>query len=708
MANQKQTGGLDYFKMAAAFLVVAIHTSPLSSVHSTADFILTRIAARTAVPFFLMVTGYFVASRFLFQNPCDCRPALCFAKKALLLYALAILIYLPVNLYAGQFAGKGFPDLLRMFVFDGTFYHLWYLPASVLGILLVLLMRKKLPFPAIFLLSLFLYLFGLFGDSYWGLIENQDSVRTIYDTLFLFFSYTRNGIFYVPVFLVMGALLSRTRLCKKTAAAGFFISFALMTAEGLILHALRMQRHDSMYLFLLPCMFFLFQLVLGVKAAPKPRFRTISTCIYLLHPLVILLVRGAAKPLHLTALLVGNSLVHFAAVSILSYMISAALVFFCPRIRKTEPGKGRAWIELDRESLLQNISAIRGLLPSGCALMPAVKADAYGHGAVLIAKELNACNVNSFCVASAAEAVTLRKNGIKGEILILGYTHPEQFPLLRRYRLTQTIVDYPYAKTLNAYGKKLKVHLKIDTGMHRLGIRAEKINEICRIFECKNLSIEGIYTHLCASDTLSGVDKNFTFSQGEAFYGVLSLLKERGYSCPKIHLQASYGIFNYPELSGDYARAGIALYGVLSSRGDTADCPVRLCPVLSVKTRVAAVKDLFQGEAAGYGLAYVADRNRKIAVLSIGYADGIPRILSGGIGQVLIHGKKVPIVGNICMDQTLVDITSLPDVQQGDTAVIIGKSGDAEISVYDVAEQAGTITNEILSRMGSRLERIMV
>ena len=155
-------------------------------------------------------------------------------------------------------------------------------------------------------------------------------------------------------------------------------------------------------------------------------------------------------------------------------------------------------------------------------------------------------------------------------------------------------------------------------------------------------------------------------------------------------------------------RAGIAIYGLLSTRHDVEKCPVSLLPVLSVKARIAAIKDLYKGETAGYGLCYVADQNRKIAVLSIGYADGLPRALSGGMGKVLINGHAAPVIGNICMDQTLVDITDIPDVKQGDIAVIIGTSGNLEISAYDIAESTGTITNEVLSRLGTRLERMMV
>lgn len=340
--------------------------------------------------------------------------------------------------------------------------------------------------------------------------------------------------------------------------------------------------------------------------------------------------------------------------------------------------------------------------------MPAVKANAYGHGAVLIAKELNHSGIRSFCVATVSEGMELRRGGVKGEILVLGYTHPEQFSSLRKYRLTQTVIDMPYARLLNAYGKKLKVHLKIDTGMHRLGISADQPERIASIFQMKNLAIEGIFTHLCVADEKTVEKKAFTLRQAEAFQRVICNLNDRGLNCGKTHLLSSYGLLRYPELAGDYARVGIALYGVLSNRRDLDDCPIALRPVLSLKARIALTKDLHTGEGAGYGLEYVAESDKKIAVLSIGYADGIPRALSCNHGKVLINGYEAPIIGRICMDQMIVDITDLPDVKSSDIAVIIGKSGQYEITAYDLAEASGTITNELLSRLGSRLNRMIV
>lgn len=708
MQDNKNLGSLDYFRLFAAFLVIAIHTSPLSSFSSNADFIFTRILARMAVPFFLMVTGYFLLPQYLFEHTKDFRPLLRFIKKTLLLYVAAIVIYLPVNFYAGQLHGANIFDIFRMFIFDGTLYHLWYLPASIIGVLLIILISRKQSFRATVGTALVLYGFGLLGDSYFGFISNSGLLRVVYESMFRVFSYTRNGFFYAPVFLVMGAGIKKLqgRNKKTTIVFGFLLSVLLMIGEGLTLNYLDVQRHDSMYICLLPCMYFLFQIMLSVKARPAKSLRTISTWIYVIHPLFIVLIRGAAKFTHLERIFIENSMTHYVVVSLLSCVFAVLLQKVLARIHKQPFCTARAWIELDMRNLRQNIIALKGLLPQDSGLMPAVKANAYGHGAVLITKELNRLGIKSFCVATISEGIELRQNGVKGDILILGYTHPKQFSMLRKYRLTQAIIDYPYAQLLNSYGKKLKVHLKIDTGMHRLGERSERIDKICAIFRFQNLIIEGVFTHLCSDETRTEPDITYTMSQAAAFYDIIHNLNRRGYSCGKVHLLASYGLINYPELAGDYARIGIALYGVLSSRADLDNCPIDLRPVLSIKARVALTKDLYAGEAAGYGLQYVAESDRKIAVLAIGYADGIPRTLSCCHGKVLINGNEVPIIGRICMDQMLVDITDIPNVKSGDIAVLIGKSGQYEITAYDLAEESGTITNELLSRLSNRLNRI--
>lgn len=711
MDTGKNYGGLDIFRMVAAFLVVAIHTSPLMSFSEAADFFFTRELARLAVPFFFMVTGYFVLSDRLWGEEKDDRPVLDYLKKTGILYGIAIILYLPIGIYAGHYKGLTPFRVVRMLLFDGTFYHLWYFPALILGILLLWLLARLGGIQVSLAVSAALYVVGLFGDSYFGLAVNIPGISKVYEMGFRLFSYTRNGLFFAPLFLAMGAWVKRSGKKGKPIcnAVGFGVSFCLMAVEGFVLRYFDLQRHDSMYFLLPACMFFLYRLLLNWNRKSVRAFRTISTWIYILHPAMIVVVRGVAKALPGKAaeLLVENSLIHYAAVCAGSFVAALLAAVALARFRKADFERGRAWIELDMAALAHNVRTLQGLLPEGCSLMPAVKAEGYGHGAVLISKELNRLGVKAFCVATVQEGIQLRKAGIKGEILILGYTHPRQFDQLRRYRLIQAVVDMPFAEELHKYGKKVRVHIAVDTGMRRIGIPCDRVDDICRIFEWKQVKVEGMFTHLCVADSGDGKKSAFTKAQGEAFFRLIEKLKRKGYECPKKHLAASSGVLNYPELAGDYARVGIALYGVRSTQGDLQRADVVLKPVLSLKARVASVRDLEPGEGAGYGLAFVAKRPTKLATVAIGYADGLSRLLSGGRGHVLVRGCRAPIAGKVCMDQTLVDVTGIPDVKQGDIAVFIGRSGSETLTAYDMAEASGTITNEIFTSLGTRLARMV-
>lgn len=783
MNRQKSYGRLDSFRFAAALLVVAIHTSPLGFVSGDADFFLTRILARTAVPFFFMTTGHFVLKP-LFSgggsgdtlSVDSVRPvrkgdpwAVCALKRCLkklcLLYFVSILLYLPLGVYAGHYRELNLGGALKMLLFDGTFYHLWYFPACILGILLVWLMSRFLSLKAAAICSLFLYAAGLLGDSYFGLADKIPFLHTAYEAMFTVFSYTRNGLFMAPLFLVMGVWAGNylsvpygTRRVSEAGCGGhryfpgrslspalFYgvclaLSLAACTAEAFLLRNQGLQRHDSMYLFLVPAVLFLYLLLCAMPEKPSHKeLRTICLWIYILHPGFIVVVRGMAKPLGLTAFLVDNSILHYLSVTVLSVAASTGLTLLLKKLGILVSGHTRAglpaskdcressafraWIELDTAALAHNVRFLQSLMPGECRLMPAVKANAYGHGAVPIARELSRLGIDSFCVACASEGIELRKAGIKGEILILGYTPPELFHLLGRYRLTQTVLDYAYAECMQKSGVLLHVHIAVDTGMHRLGIRCEETEQIAAVYQMEGLAVDGIYTHLAACDSDSPESRSFTEAQIAAFYQVTEVLKAMGCPCRGLHLLSSYGILNYPDAAGDYIRPGIALYGLLStaedsrsmgaalkthgSRPDKAEnSPLR--PVLSLKARVASLRTLHKGEAAGYGLAFIAEREMKLAVLSIGYADGLPRTLSGGNGRVLINGYSAPILGRVCMDQTLVDVSHIPETAQGDTAVLIGCQGGQEITAEELAERCGTIANEILSRLGGRLERISV
>lgn len=368
--------------------------------------------------------------------------------------------------------------------------------------------------------------------------------------------------------------------------------------------------------------------------------------------------------------------------------------------------KGRAWIELDLANLEHNVNYLKSLLPGDCKLMPAVKANAYGHGAVLIAKALQKMGISDYCVASVEEGIELRNAGIAGNILILGYTHPRQIEQLVEHNLTQTVVDSNYAKQLSDHGKTVQVHIGIDTGMHRLGIDWEDMESIQKIWEYQNLKVTGVFSHLCAADGITQKERDYTREQIKRFENVVNQLKQEGKTGFVTHLQGSYGILNYPECRFDYARPGIALYGIFSSFAEYKEQKKeKLSPVLSLKTRVESVRTLEEGESAGYGMAYTAASRRKIAVLSIGYADGIPREIAGK-AYVLCRGKKAAVIGRICMDQMLVDVTDIPDIISGDEVVLIGRSEKERIPAEAYAEWTDSISNEVVSRLGLRLERI--
>lgn len=357
----------------------------------------------------------------------------------------------------------------------------------------------------------------------------------------------------------------------------------------------------------------------------------------------------------------------------------------------------RAWREIDAAALAHNVSVLRGALPPGCELMAVVKADAYGHGMSAVVPQLLSLGVRSFAAATLDEGSQLRALGAEGTVLILGYTSPQRAGELARLGLTQTVADLAHAEALSAQGVPLRVHLKIDTGMHRLGIAWDAPEAASAVFRMENLTVDGIYSHLCCADSLAPGDVSFTREQIRRFYALTAALAAQGISLPKLHLQSSYGLLNYPELRCDYARVGLALYGAAEG---TAARSLGLRPVLSLRARVASVRDVAKGESVGYDRAFTARRKSRIAVLPIGYADGYPRALSN-TGLVRIHGSLAPVAGRICMDQLAVDVTDVPGVVDGDIAELIGDA--SPLRAGEVAARCGTIPNELLSRLGARL-----
>lgn len=367
----------------------------------------------------------------------------------------------------------------------------------------------------------------------------------------------------------------------------------------------------------------------------------------------------------------------------------------------------RAWIEINLDNLEHNINEIKKVISHTTKIMAVIKANAYGHGTLLIAKKLLEIGINDFAVATLEEGINLQKNNIDGNILILGYTNFIDLKYVIKYDLIQTIVDYDYSERIKELDldDKLKCHIKINTGMNRIGERYDSIDKISKIYENEKLNILGTFSHLCVADSKKTEDIEFSKKQIKRFNECIKTLKDKGYDTGKVHLQSSYGTINYVGLNYDYVRMGILMYGVNSSKQTYQLNNLNLKPVLSVKARITSIKDIEVNDSVSYGRTYIASQKRKIASISIGYADGIPRNLSNKDMIVKVNDGYGKAIGRICMDQMLIDITDLSNIKVGDIATIIGD--DKKISAEEVSDKADTITNELLCRLGSRLKRII-
>ncbi|RAP74906.1 serine racemase VanT catalytic subunit [Paenibacillus montanisoli] len=714
MAADRSYGWIDLVKLAAAVLVIANHTGPLTSWSEEADFVLTNIISRLAVPFFFMASGFFLfrAAKEGIRNKPSLRK---FMVRIGGLYALGILLYLPVNVYAGHFG----PDstagaILKEIAFGGTFYHLWYLPALLLGTAIVYMLRLRLQDRTVLVVTGALYAIGMFGDSYYGVAARVDALAVFYAQLFDAFGQTRNGLFFAPFFIALGAFIGNaasntaSRRSARWYGGMFLISFSLLLAEGTALHRLGLQLHEVMYVALVPAAYALFRLLTVRSVRGHRRVRYMSTAVYLLHPLAIVLVRGAAKLLGIQTVVIGNSFAFFAAVTIASLLPAAMLAIISVPRSSPMPGNPRAWVQIDLSNLDHNARVLKQALPDGTSLMAVVKANAYGHGSVGIAKRLQRGGIRQFAVAEVGEAVELRKAGVKGDILILGYTPTERLNELIWYNITQTVIHADDAQRLQAHGGKFKVHVKIDTGMNRLGEQFDRQEELLSMYRHSRLQVTGTYSHLAEADSLDPYDIAFSRKQIDRFRHAVDLILAAGFNPGRLHLQSSYGILNFPDLEMDLARPGIALYGLLSTEGGATRTKIDLRPVLSLKASVSRVHLVKSGEFVGYGRSFAAAADTMVATVAIGYADGIPRELSGRGGSVLIHGRRAPIIGRICMDQLTVDVSGIPDVRQGDIATIIGEDGAERITAGEIAMRTGTITNEIVCSMGTRAAKRFV
>lgn len=367
------------------------------------------------------------------------------------------------------------------------------------------------------------------------------------------------------------------------------------------------------------------------------------------------------------------------------------------------------WVEVNLDKLIDNIHEIRRLTNKKAEIMAVIKANAYGHGATEIAPILLNNGINRLAVARLDEAIELRHKGITAPILVLGYVFAKQAKLAVLYGIDVTIFDYKIAKIFSDEAVKQKrtvrIHIKIDSGMGRIGYRIDEeyLKEIKDISKLPNVVLEGIFTHFAAADSL---DKSYTKQQYEKFKFICDKLKENNIKINICHCANSATIIDLPQYHQNMVRAGIILYGLYPSK-EVNIKNINLKPIMSFKCKVAHIKKIKKGDSISYGRKFIADKDYKIATLPIGYADGYTRLLSGK-AQVLIHGHRANILGNICMDQCMVDISNIPNVKKGDEVVIFGNQGKECISVDELAERIGTINYEIVCMIARRVPRVYI
>jgi alanine racemase len=368
----------------------------------------------------------------------------------------------------------------------------------------------------------------------------------------------------------------------------------------------------------------------------------------------------------------------------------------------------RAWVEINLTALARNVRQIGRLLSSQTQLMAVVKADAYGHGAVTVAQTALQAGASWLGVATVPEGIELREAGIESPVLILGAVNaPEEIRAIARWQLQPTICSpqqaLVFSEVLGRREARLPVHLKFDTGMSRLGVLWRQAAALVQLVDrLPGLQIASIYSHLATADD---PDPAVMQQQQERFRQAIAQIQATGITIPRLHLANSAATLSGSELHYDMVRVGLALYGLYPS--SHLRSAVNLQPVLEVKARVTQVKNIPAGTGVSYGHQFISDRPLRLAVVGIGYADGVPRSLSNQM-QVLIRGQRVPQVGAITMDQLMLDVSAIPDLQAGEIVTLLGKDGEIEITADDWAKTLGTISWEILCGFKHRLPRVAV
>ena len=383
--------------------------------------------------------------------------------------------------------------------------------------------------------------------------------------------------------------------------------------------------------------------------------------------------------------------------------------------------KHLTWAEIDLNAYAHNITELKRITRNGARLMAVVKANGYGHGAIEVAREALENGAQYLGVARINEAVQLRTAGLDAPILIFGYTPPDLAETLIRYDLTQTVYSIAAANTLSAIagrqGKKIKAHIKVDSGMGRLGLllkeptagnpgdrpTTDPVQQALGISRLSGLTVEGTLTHFATADS---TDKSYANRQLEKFLDFVDRLRREGLEPPIKHAANSGALIDLPESHLDMVRPGIATYGLYPS-GEVNKNKVDLKPVMTLKSRIIHLKKVPAGFNISYGITYQTNKSTTIATVPIGYADGFNRLLSNR-GHMLVHGQRVPIVGRVCMDLTMLDVGNVPDVAIEDDVVVFGQHQNESVTADEMASTLNTINYEIVSTITARVPRIYV
>lgn len=363
------------------------------------------------------------------------------------------------------------------------------------------------------------------------------------------------------------------------------------------------------------------------------------------------------------------------------------------------------WAEINLDAIAFNVKAFRKHVGERVKVIAVVKANAYGHGAIPVARTALEAGAEILAVHRAIEGVELRKAGIEAPILVMGYTPPDGAELVISWRLTPSPMTVEFAQALSlhaqAVGVKVPVHIKVDSGMSRYGLLPEEVNGfMAEVFSLKGLYPEGLFTHFATADAL---DQTHARRQLEVFSQVIEAARQAGYSFPLVHAANSAAAMRLPEAHFDAVRPGIALYGMDPS--SEWEPTFEIHPALTLKSRVSRVRWLPAGEGVSYGRTYITSKPTLAALVPVGYGDGFHRVLSNK-GSVLIRGKRAPIIGRVCMDQFVVDASDIPEVQQDDAVVLVGQQGERRIRAEEVAALAGTINYEVTTSLLPRVVRL--